>query len=89
MSQTKTERENKKYLEAFFDEKEIPYTAFNLYDETGSFHYIDTDVVIEFIKNYKDTSEIVTTLRYLDFHNLPVVPFLKFCAEVIINSVGE
>ena len=79
---------NKEYFERFFEEKEIPYTSWNLTSNKGEIHIIDTDVVIEFIRNVADSENgniFRKKLVQLDFMNQPIVPFLKYIAEGIIE----
>lgn len=83
--QTQIQKQNKKYLKDFFDEKEIPFTFFELTDSTGEYHLINTDVVIEFIFSLEETNEVVSKLRQLDFYNAPIVPFLEHVAKFIIE----
>ncbi|MBT2728405.1 hypothetical protein J7E63_15860 [Bacillus sp. ISL-75] len=76
-----------KYLELFFDEKEIQYEAFEI-DHNGNIHLIDTDVVIEAIKNApaREQDQVANTLRKIDFANGNVNHFLKFLAEQFVKT---
>lgn len=73
-------------LNKFFKEKEIPYTVFEI--EHNDFkHIIDTETVIKYILLTKGSEriEIAGTLFKMDFHNLPIVHYLKFLAECMIK----
>jgi hypothetical protein len=76
-----------KYLELFFDEKEVPYESWEIeaFEET---HYIDTDFIIAAIKEApkSEQDEIVHTLRRIDFVNGNVNHFLKFLAEAYVQN---
>ena len=72
-------------LEKFFEEKEIPYTVFEIeHNETK--HIIDSETVIQYILITKgeERTKIGGTLFKLDFHNAPIVDYLKFLAKCMI-----
>lgn len=75
------------YLELFFEEKEIKFEAWEI-NHNGMLHLIDTDVVIEAIKNApaREQDQIANTLRKIDFVNGNVNHFLKFLAEQFIQT---
>lgn len=77
-----------KYLELFFEEKEIPYKVWEIIDNAGKNHVIDVEVVIEFVKNLPSdaAAPVVSKLRILDFNNAPVIPFLEHIATFIVNN---
>jgi hypothetical protein len=77
-----------KYIEVFFEEKEINYEAFEIMDQNEMLHLIDTDVVIEAIKNApeREKEQIANQLRRIDFANKNVNHFLKFLAEQFIKT---
>ena len=76
------------YLEKFFDEKEIPFTMFNLKSARGVNHVLSTDIIIETIKNTsaQEKKAVVDVLRELDFHNAPILPFLKHLAQGLVSQ---
>lgn len=76
-----------RYLEVFFDEKDIPSTSFDLKDENGLTHFLTSEVVIEFILSLDNTlkEKIANKLRLIDFHNQSVIPFLRHIGYLMIN----
>jgi hypothetical protein len=74
-------------FEKFFDEKEIPYTSWEI-EHNGEMHYIDSDVVIEAIKATKgpERTKIAGTLFQLDFHNANIVDYLHHLAKCMIAN---
>ena len=76
-----------KYFELFFEEKEINYEMYEIEHE-GEMHLIDTDFVIECIKEYWQgkQEQIANTLRKIDFANGNVNHFLKFLAEAFVKT---
>ena len=76
-----------KYFELFFEEKEINYEMYEIEHE-GEMHLIDTDFVIECIKEApaREQEQIANTLRKIDFANGNVNHFLKFLAEAFVKT---
>jgi hypothetical protein len=76
-----------KYLELFFEEKEIKYESWEI-EHNDNIHFIDTDYVIEAIKTApaEEKEQIANTLRKIDFVNGNVNHFLKFLAEALIKT---
>ena len=76
------------YLSTFFSEKTIPYQMFEIIDNNGLTHFIDTEVVVEAIFNAspKEQQIITHTLRKLDFYNQPITDYLKFLAEALVKQ---
>ena len=74
------------YFDRFFEEKEIPYQMFEI-EHGDTVHFIDTDVVIEGIKNAppSEQAQIRDMLVRLDFHNAPIVPFLEHLAGAMVK----
>lgn len=74
-------------LETFFEEKDIPFTSWEIKhgEET---HIIDSDYVIQSILSTRgeERTKIGAVLFKLDFHNAPIVPYLKFLAECLIKE---
>jgi len=77
----------KRYLERFFEEKEITFEAWEI-ELHGETHFIDTDFVIESIKEAptQEQNQIADTLRKIDFVNGNVNHFLKFLAEALVKN---
>ena len=80
------------YLERFFEEKEIPFTSWELEDNKNRSHIINSEVVIEYIHDSLDNEhkrKVVSKLRQLDFHNQPIIPFLKYLATWIVTQYSS
>lgn len=78
-----------RYFEVFFDEKGIPYVSWEITDKYGLTHFIDSETVINFIINSMTPVEqmaIKNKIIQIDFHNAPMIPFLKYIAEGIVNN---
>lgn len=74
-------------LEKFFEEKQLPYTEWQIeYKEQTNF--INSDFIIETILKTKgeERTKIAGTLFKLDFHNAPIIPYLKFLAEALVKQ---
>jgi hypothetical protein len=76
-----------KFFDKFFEEKQINFQSWELQDEKGTTHFIDSDVVIEAIRNctLDEKLKIEAQLRLIDFKNKPVEPFLKYLAQGLVN----
>lgn len=74
-------------LNKFFEEKEIPYTTWEI-EHNGETHFIDSDVVIEAIiaSQGSEKHKIAGTLFALDFKNASIVDYLRFLAECMIKQ---
>ena len=79
------------YINRFFEEKVIPFQLFTIEDKTGMTHFIDTDVVIESIKNTSNSEQtkIANVLRQIDYKNGSIVHFLKFLAHGLVKQYAE
>lgn len=87
VTQQTQDKRNKKYLTYFFDEKVIPETNWELTNDEGFYHFIGTDVVIEFIMNNPIIQgDVIKELRKADFYNLPILPILEGVARFLINT---
>ncbi len=75
------------YLETFFKEKELPHVSWELVDDAGVTHSIDSDVVLEHIEqtSVREQNGIADVIRRIDFKNGDVNDFLKHLAGAIIN----
>ena len=73
-----------KYIENFFDEKEIPETTFEVEGPSGT-NFIPNDVVIEHIKKAPahEQKQIGDVLRKIDFMNGNVNHFLEHLAGAL------
>lgn len=75
-----------KYLQTFFEEKEIPYTDWSVESKDGTVHFFDTEVIIEFIlRNVDLHSAIARQLRKIDFYNQLVISFFKYISKGLVN----
>ena len=74
-------------LEVFFQEKEIPYTSWEIEHE-GCTNIIDSEVVIESILETHgiERSKIANMLFSLDFRNASIVDFLHFLAKCLVRE---
>jgi len=73
-----------KYIENFFEEKEIPHRIFEVEGPHG-INYIPNEVVIEHIKiaPTQEQQQIANVLRNIDFCNGDVNDFLKHLAGAL------
>lgn len=77
-------------FDTFFQEKDIPFTEWEIeYD--GQIHYITSDVVIEAILSSRgqERTQIAGVLFKLDFHNAPILDYLKHLATCMIKHRFE
>lgn len=76
------------YLETFFTEKKLPYINWELTDNSGVPHLIDSDVVLEHIElaPKHEQKAIGDMIRKIDFVNGDVNDYLKHLAGAIING---
>lgn len=74
-------------LETFFEEKQVPYTAWEIEHE-GQTNFINSDFIIKTILKTKgeERTKIAGTLFKLDFHNASIVDYLKFLAENLVKQ---
>lgn len=75
-------------LEKFFEEKQIPYTSWEI-EHNGQIHFIDSDVVIEAILATQghERNKIAGTLFALDFKNANIVDYLHYLAKCLIDDI--
>ena len=78
------------WLNTFIEEKKKPSESWFLIDNEGNDHFIDTDVVIEFMHGCdKETQkEMKKTLVMIDFKNGDINHYFKFLAQGIVNLYG-
>ena len=81
---------NTQYFNRFFEEKDLPIVAWE-FEINGTYHVINSDVVIEAIKNTcRDEAEKVRThLRKLDFANADILKYLKYLAYALASTNTE
>lgn len=74
-------------LNKFFDEKEIPYTTWEI-EHDGKIHLIDSETVIEAIlaSQGNERAKIAGTLFALDFKNASIVDYLHYLAKCMIKQ---
>lgn len=74
-------------LNKFFEEKQIPFTHWEI-EYRGQTHFIDSDVVIEAIlaSQGNERNKIAGTLFALDFKNAPIIDYLRYLAECMIQQ---
>jgi hypothetical protein len=75
-----------KYLEVFFEEKQLPYEMWEI-EHKEEMHFIDTDFVITLIQEApaSEQEQIAAQLRKMDFVNANINHFLKYLAESYIK----
>jgi len=78
------------WLETFLEEKNLPYEMWEI-EVDGCLHYIDSDVVIEAIKNApkNEQEQIKKTIIQIDFNNGNVNHFFKYLAKALIIIDGK
>lgn len=74
-----------KFIDTFFEEKEIPHRVFEVESNNGTMNMIPNDVVIEHIKAAPTTEQkqIEGILRKIDFMNGDVNHFLEHLAGAL------
>ena len=77
-----------KYLQTFFEEKQLPPASWALTDQSGMEHFVDSEVVIEAIMNASPEEQdgIANMIRKIDFANGDVNDYLKHLAQGMINN---
>ena len=77
------------YLKTFFEEKQLPYASWEIEDEDGVKHFIDSDVVLEHIElaSVEEQTKIGDMIRKIDFHNNDVNDYLKHLAGALIQCI--
>jgi len=77
-----------KYLETFFAEKDLPIAIWELTDNDGAAHWIDSAVVLEHIAiaPVAEQEAIANVIRRIDFDNGDVNDYLKHLAGALING---
>jgi hypothetical protein len=77
-----------KYLKNYFNEKQIPFQIFEVVDNTGTTHFINTDVIIECIQatGMGEKLAIANTLKKLDYYNAGFDKYFKFLAGILVKK---
>lgn len=80
----------KTWFKTFLEEKNAPTVSWFLLDKEGTSHFIDTDVVIEFVKgcDQETQKKIKSDLVMIDFKNGDINHYFKFLAQGIVNLYG-
>lgn len=78
----------KKYLEMFFEEKDLDGVCWELTASNGVEHLISNDVVVEhiMIAPEQEQLQIAGILRQIDFRNGDVNHFLRHLAQGLVNN---
>lgn len=79
------------YLKSFFEEKRLPYDFWEIEDENGVIHFIDSEFVIEALIHDRTEQQrkAADIIREIDFYNGDVMHFLKYCAEGIAAGYAQ
>lgn len=79
------------WFDTFLDEKNLPHTAWEFSASNGTTHFIDTNVVIEMIRNTNSDEQRKTKyiIVQIDFHNGDVIHFFRHLAEGIVHQYQE
>ena len=75
------------YHETFFEEKKLPFVSWELQDNEGVTHFIDSDVVLEHIElaSAYEQNKIAGVIRQIDFENGDINLYLRHLAGALIN----
>ena len=76
-----------KWFETFLEEKDLPHESFEV-TANGVVHFMDTDVIIEAIKNCnaKEQKGIKAMIVRLDFANANVNDYFKHLGQGLANN---
>ena len=79
------------WFDTFLEEKNLRYTAWDIVDSNGNTHFIDSDVVIDTIKNASsdDQKKIKNIIVQIDFLNGDVNHLFRHLAEGIVHQYQE
>lgn len=80
---------NAEYLKTFFEEKQVPYKAFEVQSPDGTVNYIPNEVVIEhiMIASEKEQAQIAEIIRKIDFVNGDINHFLEHLAGALAQDL--
>ena len=78
----------KTYLSRFFEEKKIPFEIYEIKDDQGLTHFVDTEVVKECILGTGISEQLIiaNTLKKLDYYNKSTSNYFKFLARVLVKK---
>jgi hypothetical protein len=78
------------WFDRFLEEKDLPFASWELEDDTGNLNMIDSEVVIEAIKNTspEEQSGIKEMLVKLDFANSDILDYFKHLAMGLIKNAS-
>jgi hypothetical protein len=84
----------REWFDTFVEEKglEDVYHVWDLYSPNGTWNLVDSEVVIEFIRQVEDKGTqdaIKTKLVQIDFFNGDVMDFFKYVAQGLVNMRGN
>ncbi len=84
-------RNSKKYLKAFFEEKDLPSVTWDIPSTEDGFNIISNDVVIEHIMNasVQEQDAIAGIVRKIDFANGDINHFLEHLANALVRKNEE
>lgn len=87
----RTSQSTREYLKTFFEEKQLPHQSWEIQDQNGTSHYIDSDVVIEALMNApaQEQEQAANIIRKIDFMNGDVNHFLKHLATGLVMNSSE
>jgi len=76
-----------KWVSTFLEEKNLPFKSFTI-EHNGEQHIIDTDFIIDLIKNCSDAEQasIKNTIVKIDFNNGDVNHFFEHLATGYIKT---
>lgn len=79
---------SRKWLETFFEEKNLPEVTFEVKGPLGTDNMIPNTVVIDYMLAAPESErkQIVKVLRKIDFANGDVNDFLKHCAGALARD---
>lgn len=79
------------WFDRFLEEKQLPYASWELAGTDGTSHHIDSEVVIEAIKNAPPNEQagIKDEIVKIDFANGDVNDYLKHLAQALVQNFGD
>jgi hypothetical protein len=79
-----------KWFDTFLEEKDLPFESFEV-EANGMTHIMDTDVIIETIKNCnaKEQKGIKDMIVRIDFANGNVNHYFKHLGQGLANNYGS
>jgi len=79
-----------KWFETFLEEKNLPLASWEIEDESGMVHFIDSEVVIEAIKAApaSEQAQIKDVIVKIDFANGDVNHFFGHLAKGLVANFG-